>query len=371
MKTPQGIRPERESRDKMAEKKKHVNKTRELLADEYIKALEEDRLPWKPAFDSGRESFMQNKNASTKTPYRGVNQLTLEVVAQSRGYRSDQWLTFSQMKKKGYSFRTREDGTTLAKGQGVPVEVFKPYDKQNKKNITFSEYDEIMRGDDEKHKQALIIFSKNYTVFNGDLINELYKEPEHNAPEMTPDLEKAEKVLQNYARNEGILITEEPVRCPYYVPLRDEVHMPPREDYHDMREFMQDLSHELSHSTGTRLNRDLSNEDKTTVAKEELIAEISASFTTGMLEIPPTEGHGLENTKAYVQDWISAIRDKPEALFDAISKAQKASDYICEKGEREKVFAENKEKTETVEKKPEPEPKAPLRAVEMDRDLEL
>ena len=221
------------------------------------------------------------------------------------------------------------------------------------------------------------MFAKNYMVFNGDLINELYKEPEENKGnvEMTPDLERAERVLDRYAANEGIGIVEEPVECPYYQVLEDDVHMPPRENYEDMREFLQDLSHELGHSTMTedRLNRNYGNSLEGR-AREELVAEIGASFTMGSLEVPPKPEHGLENTKAYVQSWVSFIKDRPEALFEAISKAQKAADFICEKGEREKIFSETKTisngKEATAEKTPEKtEPVHEAAKVSIDKEM--
>lgn len=345
--------PKKEASKKESKSKK-TNKTRDLLIEQFVSALEENQLPWRQSYSASRYSVLQNKNATTGNPYRGVNQLTLEAVAQSRGYRSDQWLTFSQLKNKGYSFRKDKNGHTMGKGAGVPIEVYKPYDRSTKKVITFDEYNEIMRGDDEEHKKSLTMFAKNYMVFNGDLVNELYKaRPE---VKLDPDIERAGKVLETYAANEGIEIYNEPVESPYYSNKEDNVHMPPREDYPEQREYLQDLSHELSHSTMSRVDR---NYDYLTMggrAREELAAEIGASFTMAGLEVPPVENHGLENTKAYVQSWIQMVKDKPEALFAAISDAQKAADYILDKGEKEKIFAQAKEKEsvkEAEEKKPE------------------
>ena len=40
----------------------------------------------------------------------------------------------------------------------------------------------------------------------------------------------------------------------------------------------------------------------------------------------------LKNHKAYIQNWIEIIKDKPFELFKAISDADKIVDYLEEKG---------------------------------------
>lgn len=52
------------------------------------------------------------------------------------------------------------------------------------------------------------------------------------------------------------------------------------------------------------------------------------------------ESH-IQNHKAYIQSWISVLKNDPNELFRAISDASKISDYMIEKGglklEHEKI----------------------------------
>lgn len=47
----------------------------------------------------------------------------------------------------------------------------------------------------------------------------------------------------------------------------------------------------------------------------------------------PVTSFEMENHKAYVQGWISAIEDKPDTLFKALKDAEKASNYLCHAAE--------------------------------------
>ena len=92
----------------------------------------------------------------------------------------------------------------------------------------------------------------------------------------------------------------------------------------------------LVHSTGhsKRLNRFEGNEistfNSTNYSKEELTAEIGAAFLnayTGILNDAT-----LEDSAAYIQGWLSKLRNEKKFIVEASAKAQKAVDYILNKG---------------------------------------
>lgn len=88
--------------------------------------------------------------------------------------------------------------------------------------------------------------------------------------------------------------------------------------------------HELSHSTGhqTRLCREMSGffgSDR--YAYEELVAEMSSCFMGAELQIEADESQ-IDNHKAYVQNWVQGIREKPDVLVHAIKDAQDAASYM-------------------------------------------
>ena len=88
--------------------------------------------------------------------------------------------------------------------------------------------------------------------------------------------------------------------------------------------------HELSHSTGhpKRLHR----ENLTEIApfgselysKEELVAEFGAAFLCAEAGI----GNTLNNSAAYIQSWLKALRNDKTLAISAASQGQKAADFI-------------------------------------------
>ena len=49
-----------------------------------------------------------------------------------RGYSDNRWLTYNQMKEKGWDFKRDEEGNSMGKKAGVSIEYFSLYDKQTK-----------------------------------------------------------------------------------------------------------------------------------------------------------------------------------------------------------------------------------------------
>ena len=63
---------------------------------------------------------------------------------------------------------------------------------------------------------------------------------------------------------------------------------------------------------------------------EELRAEIASIFMEQDLEIEPSEGR-LQNNVAYIQSWKEEIKENPNALFTAITDADKIAKYVSER----------------------------------------
>ena len=58
---------------------------------------------------------------------------------------------------------------------------------------------------------------------------------------------------------------------------------------------------------------------------EELVAELSAAFTMGHLDL--ADG-SIEMHADYVQSWVRVLKADKSAIFAAASQASKAADYI-------------------------------------------
>ena len=92
----------------------------------------------------------------------------------------------------------------------------------------------------------------------------------------------------------------------------------------------------MIHSVGhpKRLNRFEENEvnafNSSNNSKEELIAEIGAAFLNGHTGI--LNDSTLEDSSSYIQGWLSKLKNDKKFIIEASAKAQKAVDYILNKG---------------------------------------
>lgn len=67
-------------------------------------------------------------------------------------------------------------------------------------------------------------------------------------------------------------------------------------------------------------------------AFEELIAELGSILIMAHLglDVEPIQ----DNSAAYLQSWLKAIKKDPKVLWKAASQASKAFDWLIEKGEK-------------------------------------
>lgn len=92
--------------------------------------------------------------------------------------------------------------------------------------------------------------------------------------------------------------------------------------------------HEAGHATGAkkRLDRTFGNRfGDELYSREELCAELTAAYIMADLGLAcvPRPDHA-----AYIQSWLTTLRDDPKALITAASKAQAAADWMHEAQER-------------------------------------
>lgn len=288
---------------------------REKLTRSFIEVLKEDQLDWK----RGWKIVGKQRNGKTNAAYRGMNQFYLRMIAKERGYEDPRWVTFHQCKENGWQLQD-------AKGQGVLVEYWFPYDREEKRGLSWQEFrDQKLELDDRYGLRAV------YThVFNAELVQgipelELEVRQEHSLNE----------VIQKLEQNMGVPILNDGEDRAYYEPSRDQIHLPKAERFHSDYEYNATALHELSHATGAkhRLDRNIQNSFGTDAyAKEELVAEITASFIAAELPIEQTEYH-VANHKAYVQSWIEVLQKDPDLLAKSIAQAELAANYLEEMAE--------------------------------------
>lgn len=311
---------------------------RKALVEQILDNLEKGDGLWK----QGWVNTGVPESAITGKKYHGINNLFLTLVSIMKGYNDNRWLTYKQMEDKGWSFKTDEEGKSLAKGQGVAIEYFELRDKATKKPFDRSVLDGMTESERQEYMHDNVHpIRKYYRVFNGDLIEGI---PEREKREIDPNgiNERAENVLSYWSENEAKIIYGG--QSAFYRPSTDEIHLPPKDVFFDMPEFYATALHEVGHSTGheTRLNRDLSGKFGTSdYATEELRAEIASLFLEQDLEIQVSEKH-IENNSQYIKAWHDKISEDPNVLFTAIADADKIAKYIVEK-EHQAAKAKNTE----------------------------
>ncbi len=287
------------------------NKTREWLINMYINALKENSIPWRNRWQSNEQI-----NGITNVAYKGVNQLLLSFISSKEGYKDIRWLTYLQIKSKGYKLKN-------AKGKGVPVEFWSVYDIKNKCKIDLDEYQKIIDKCPEL-KDNYKLFCNTSHVYNAECIEGL--EP-INIENKSNNIKEIPKFINNVINNFKIKY-EEKGNMAYYVPSLDKIFLPNKDKFIDNYSYYATLLHELCHATGhkKRLNR-LNIKNKLDRAREELIAEISSSFLMAKLKVDAKAEH-YDNHKAYIQSWISLLENNPSELFKAINESNKVTDYI-------------------------------------------
>lgn len=141
---------------------------------------------------------------------------------------------------------------------------------------------------------------------------------------------KADGLIWDIAEGMNVPLYMDTLDESYYHPGLDEVHVPLQERFKTSAGCSHTCAHELAHASGhkKRLNYleplRFGSED---YAKEELRAEISACLISAYTN----EGLGqleFENSNAYLDSWLTAVKDRPEEVVAACRRAAKTVDYM-------------------------------------------
>lgn len=273
-----------------------------LVTDRIIEELEKGKIPWvKPWARSGGAI-----SHSTGKPYSLLNQMLLG--------RPGEWLTFKQAQAEGGKIRKGE--------KGRPVVFWKQIAIQEEKDGEIVE------------KLAPVL--RYYTVFHIDQtegIEPRYSVPEAPAP-VAPLLE-AEAIITAYESKAPTLRIDRTGKSDsaYYSPALDYICVPCLEQYSRPEEYYSTLFHEMTHSTGhsSRLDRFKGSAacaafGSAEYSKEELTAEIGAATLCNGCGIETQ--NSFRNSAAYIQGWLSALRNDNQMIITAAGKAEKAVNYI-------------------------------------------
>ena len=280
------------------------------VTNRIITQLEQGVIPWKSPYFS-KVGFP--RNFATGNPYHGINVFLLGSLR----YTSPFFLTFIQAKELGGHIRKGEHGSLVVK--------YGTYMKESEGTASAEA--------SEEHRKYL----KAYTVFHASQVEGIAFPEAENVPELPANAacDRARAMVAGMPKAPAI---HSGTAIPCYRRSSDSVHMPERRFFTSEEAFFSTLFHELTHATGSqeRLARkslleskgiDAEGEARKVYAEEELVAEMGASFLCAHAGIIEAE---LENSAAYLQGWIDALKSKDAKgwIIRAASQAQKAADYI-------------------------------------------
>ena len=294
---------------------------RRQMAETFAGVLEEKGLQWRKEWNAAGAGAPQN--GITGACYRGSNAFWLSLVSMMKGYNDPRWVTMNQIMDRGAKYHPKQKWHLKAGSKAAYVEYWYPYDLREQKALTWEQYRDALGSGRSAEEFRL---STRYTpVFNACDV------------EGMPEIETArngdirmDELVRAVSDGMGVEILLDGGDQAFYAPYEDRIHLPEPGCFESEYAFNATALHELSHSTGhaARLDRQLTClSDPARYAYEELVAEMSSCFMGFGLRSEPGKAH-IENHKAYVQNWIRAIRDRPETLVRAIRDAQRAAGYM-------------------------------------------
>lgn len=269
------------------------------VTNRIIELLERGVIPWrKPWQPNGMP-----KNLISQRPYTGINAMLLN----SLDYAQNHFLTWHQLQQIGGSVKKGEKGALI---------IF-----QTKTEKTIERDEELV-----VEKRSILRYYYVYNVEQCSGIPQKYLQYTKIPVEIIN--KSCEKIIQEMPLPPIIYYRGHQA---YYHTKDDYVNVPKLEHFDSIASFYEVTMHELVHSTGSlkRVGRKSVYENphfgSEEYSMEELIAEIGACYLTSIGGVGI--GH-LENSAAYIQNWLYVLKNDKKFIVQAASKAQRAVEYI-------------------------------------------
>ena len=276
----------------------------EMVTERIISQLENGIIPWEKPW-SGIQSGAYNR--ISRKPYSLLNQMLLN--------HDGEYATFKQW---------TDIGGHVRKGAKSEIVVF----------WKIQPVAETLEDGTKEVKQIPLL--RYFNVFHISQVDGVEPLQTDELNDIEP-IEKAESILHNYWNREGIEIEHTTSDNAYYSPSRDLIHLPLMEQFKHANEYYSTAFHESVHSTmkETRCNRAEDRKGKLVAfgsneySKEELVAEIGSANLMNILGIESDKS--FRNSTAYIQNWLSVLRNDVKFIVSASGKAEKAVKYILGK----------------------------------------
>ncbi len=273
----------------------------EMVTDRIINQLEQGVIPWQKPWTGVRSGAY---NRISKKSYSLLNQMLLQ--------HDGEYATFKQWQDLGGHVRKGEKSEIVCFWKIQPVE------------------EEHEDGTKEVKQIPLLRYFNVFHISQVDGVEPLQAD---ELDDIEP-IEKADQILGDYWLRENITVEHVASDDAYYSPRRDLIRLPLFEQFTDANEYYSTAFHESVHSTmkESRCNRAEDRKGKLVAfgseeySKEELVAEIGSASLLNIIGIETNKS--FRNSSAYIQGWLSKLRNDVKFIVSASNKAEKAVKYI-------------------------------------------
>ena len=285
----------------------------QMVTDRIVEMMNQGIIPWQKPWHSGAVETGEEKAISytSRRAYSILNQWLLGEPGE--------YLTFNQIKERGGSIR---------KGEKSRMVVF--FKKQ-----TYTEKDPET-GEEKLRTYPLLRYYNVWHINQTEGIPSKIKPGETTAvhPTAFGAMNHADNVIIGYLMRETSLKfqNDKPSERAYYSPSQDMVVVPMLSQYDNAAEYYSTTFHELTHSTLKKSRCDRESENahaffgNSDYSREELVAEMGAAMLCSNSGIDNKKA--FRNSVAYIQSWMSALKNDTKMIVWAASRAEKAAKYI-------------------------------------------
>ena len=327
-----------------------AEKAIDRFAEMMVARLEEMKgQQWEKGWiDGGGKTQGLPQNLSGRR-YSGHNDFFLQLHTAMKGYDMPVYATYKQLK---------DAGATIGKGEkAMPVIYWNiTHRDEHGQKVSDEAYEAMTKAEQEKVKTVPVLMG--YYVWNLQQTNfpevkpekfaklqEQFKAPEmkdtvgmYESKEFDAMIDKQAWVCKiNTVEGAGAFYSQSKDEITVPMKAQFNIHNTPEETYKDGMEYYSSIAHEMAHSTGVenRLGRDMEGHfgDKK-YAKEELVAELTAAMVGNTMGF---DKRILDNNAAYLDGWISVLKENPKFIVSVMADVNKASNMVLEAVDKQRI----------------------------------
>lgn len=282
----------------------------ETFTEQVIEALEKGTGLWRRPWKAGE--LLPPFNPVSGTIYSGSNRVNLSLP----GYADPRWMTLRQANSIGLRVRKGEKARPVVKWQFSEEVPAKDADGNPILDAEGNQVKETLQ-----LERPIRHFSSVFHV--SQLDGEI---PPLDLSQVRNPSWEPNAIAETILRMSKAVIKHNQRDRAFYNFRKDEICLPPLEQFPDAGNYYSTTLHELGHWTGhtSRMDRKFGPFGSEDYAKEELRAEIA----TWMLGQDIGIGYDPGQHAAYVKSWIKILKNDPFEILRACRDAEKIKEYV-------------------------------------------